>query len=278
MQLGRFGIWTSYGRIGEQNAGDAAKLVESLGFGTFWLGGSPRLPGTRALLEATDDLTVATGIVNVWAYDPAELAAEYAELDGEFADRLLVGIGIGHREATTRYARPLATMRDFLDGLDAAPTPLAPDRRCVAALGPKMLELCAERARGTHTYFVPVAHTRSAREHVGVGGLVAPELACVLDTDAERARATARAYAEVYLGLSNYTRNLLRFGFTDEDIANGGSDRLIDSIVPHGSAADVAVAARAHLQAGADHVCLQPLGQDGVPREEWTALAAALIG
>jgi probable F420-dependent oxidoreductase len=169
-------------------------------------------------------------------------------------------------------------MRDFLDGLDAAPTPLAPDRRCVAALGPKMLELCAERARGTHTYFVPVAHTRSAREQVGAGGLVAPELACVLDTDAERARATARAYAETYLALSNYTSNLLRFGFTDEDIANGGSDRVIDAGVPHGSAADIAVAARDHLQAGADHVCLQPLGQDGVPREAWTALAAALIG
>jgi probable F420-dependent oxidoreductase len=277
MDLSRFGVWTSYHAIGEENAGEAAKLVEDLGFGTFWLGGSPRLPTTRALLEATDQLAVATGIVNVWAYDPVELVAEYAELDEAFADRLLVGIGIGHREATSRYAKPLATMRAFLDGLDASRAPLPRDRRCLAALGPKMLELCAERTRGTHTYFVPVAHTRFARQQVGDGGLVAPELACVVDTDVERARAIARDYAKLYLGLSNYTGNLLRFGFTDEDIANGGSDRLIDAIVPHGSAADVAAAARAHLEAGADHVCLQPLGHDGIPRGAWTALAAALV-
>jgi probable F420-dependent oxidoreductase len=278
MDLGHFGIWTSLRGIGEENAGEAAKLVEDLGFGTFWLGGSPRLPTTRVLLKATDRLVVATGIVNVWAYDPAELAVEYAELDGAFADRLLVGIGIGHREATSQYAKPLATMRSFLDGLDACGARLPRDRRCLAALGPRMLELCTLQARGTHTYFVPVAHTRFARQQVGDGGLVAPELACVVDTDAERARATARTYAKVYLGLSNYTGNLLRFGFTDEDIANGGSDRLIDAIVPHGSAEQVAAAARAHLDAGADHVCLQPLGPGGIPREAWSALAAALVG
>jgi probable F420-dependent oxidoreductase len=277
MELSEFGVWTSYHAIGEENAGEAAKLAEDLGFGTFWLGGSPRLPTTRPLLEATERLVVATGIVNVWAYDPAKLACEYAELDSAFPDRLLVGIGIGHREATTEYARPLATMRAFFDGLDVAATPLPRDRRCVAALGPRMLELCAERARGTHTYFVPEDHTRFAREQVGDGGLVAPELACVVDTDVERARATARSYAELYLGLSNYTSNLLRFGFTEEDIADGGSDRLIDAIVPHGSAAEVAAAARAHLDAGADHVCLQPLGSDGIPRDAWAALAGELI-
>jgi probable F420-dependent oxidoreductase len=139
-----------------------------------------------------------------------------------------------------------------------------------------MLDLCRERSRGTLTYFVPPEHTRAARERVGADGLVATELACVLDSDAESARATARRYAEMYLGLRNYTGNLLRYGFTEDDIAGGGSDRLIDTVVPHGSADDIAAAAEQHLDAGADHVCLQPVGTRGVPRAEWSALASAL--
>jgi probable F420-dependent oxidoreductase len=219
---------------------------------------------------------VATGIVNVWAYDPAQLAREYAELGPEFGDRLLVGIGIGHPEATSDYTRPLGSTRAFLDGIDAAPTPIPPDRRCLAALGPKMLDLCAERSRGTLTYFVPPDHTRAARARLGAGPLIAAELACVLDTDAASARATARQYAEMYLGLRNYTGNLRRYGFTEADIADGGSDRLVDTIVPHGTAEEIAAAAREHLDAGADHVCLQAVGTRGVPRDQWTALASAL--
>jgi probable F420-dependent oxidoreductase len=276
MALGTFGVWTTYRGIGEENAGEAASLVADLGFGTFWLGGSPWLSSVRPLLEAGDTLTVATGIVNVWAYEPGKLAREYAELSPQFADRLLVGIGIGHPEATSDYTRPLASTRAFLDGIDAAPAPIPPDRRALAALGPKMLDLCRERSRGTLTYFVPPQHTRAARARLGDGPLIATELACVLDTDPESARASARRYAELYLGLGNYTRNLMRYGFTAEDIADGGSDRLIDTIVPHGTAEDIAAAARAHLEAGADHVCLQPVGVRGVPRDEWTALASAL--
>jgi probable F420-dependent oxidoreductase len=274
--LGTFGVWISHSVIGEENAGEAAVLVQDLGFGTFWLGGSPRLPAVRPLLEAADGLTVATGIVNVWAYEPGELAREYAELSPQFGDRLLVGIGIGHPEATSDYTRPLASTRAFVDGIDAAPTPIPADRRVLAALGPKMLDLCRERSRGTLTYFVGPDHTRSARARLGDGPLIATELACVLDTDARSARAAARGYAEMYLGLRNYTSNLLRHGFTDQDIAQGGSDRLIDAIIPHGTAEEIAAAARAHLEAGADHVCLQPVGVTGVPRAEWTALAAAL--
>lgn len=274
--LGTFGVWTVYRHIGEENAGEAAALVADLGFGTFWLGGSPRLPDVRPLLEAGDALTVATGIVNVWAYDPQQLAREYADLSPRFGDRLLVGIGIGHPEATSDYTRPLASTRAFLDGIDAAPEPIPPDRRALAALGPKMLDLCRERSRGTLTYFVGPDHTRAARDRLGDGPLIATELACVLDTDSERARAAGRRYAEMYLGLGNYTSNLLRHGFTEQDIADGGSDRLIDTIVPHGSAEEIAAAARAHLEAGADHVCLQPVGGTGVPRAEWTALASAL--
>jgi probable F420-dependent oxidoreductase len=276
MQLGEFGIWTSYNAIGVEHAGEAAELVEALGYGTFWLGGSPRLHSVRPLLAAGDHLTVATGIVNVWQNEPATLAVEYAELARDFPGRLLVGIGIGHPEATSDYRRPLSAMRAFLDGLDGADPPLPRDGRCLAALGPKMLDLSAERSLGAHPYFVPVEHARAARERLGPGALLAPEFACVLDTDVERARAAARKYAALYLGLRNYTSNLLRFGFTEQDIAGGGSDRLIDAIVPHGSAEEIAAVAHAYRDAGADHVCLQVVGVSGVPREEWRALASAL--
>ena len=276
MDLGPYGVWTTYAAIGEENAGRAAALVQDLGFGTFWLGGSPRLPALRPLLTGADRITAATGIANVWQYDPAELATEHAELAREFGDRVLVGLGIGHPEATSDYTRPLSSMRAFLDGLDRAPAPLPRDRRCLAALGPRMLELAAERSRGAHTYFVPVQHTRAARERIGSGPLIAAELACVVDADLASARRKARQYARRYLALGNYTRNLLGYGFTEADIAGDGSDRLIDAVIPHGSARDIAAVARAHREAGADHVCLQPVGVSGVPRAEWGALAAAL--
>jgi probable F420-dependent oxidoreductase len=276
MRLREIGIWTSYRSIGEDNAAEAAKLAEDLGFGAFWLGGSPLLPSVRPLLQATDQLIVATGILNVWANEPAQVAAEHAELTREFPGRLLLGIGIGHPEATSDYARPLSAMRGFLDGLDRADTPVPPDERCLAALGPKMLELSAERSLGAHTYFVPVTHTRHARERLGAVTLLAPELACVVDPDPERGRATARKYAELYLGLSNYTSNLLKLGFTESAIADGGSDQLIDAIIPHGTADEIAQAAGRHLAAGADHVCLQPVGVSGIPHQEWSALASAL--
>jgi probable F420-dependent oxidoreductase len=276
MQLGRYGVWTTYAAIGENNAGEAAALVQNLGFGAFWLGGSPKLSALRPLLAGADRITAATGIVNVWQYDPADLAAEYAQLAPEFGDRLLVGIGIGHPEATSDYRRPLSSMRAFLDGLDHAPAPLPRDHRCLAALRPKMLELAAERGLGAHTYFVPVDHTRATRQQLGSGPLIATELACVVDDDPTSARARARAYGQLYLALGNYTRNLLEFGFTERDFADGGSDRLIDAIIPHGSAEQIAAVAADHLEAGADHVCLQPVGVAGVPRAQWTALAGAL--
>jgi probable F420-dependent oxidoreductase len=277
MDLGKIGVWTAYRMIGEENAGEAAKLAEDLGFGTFWLGGSPQLPSVRPLLEATERIVVATGIVNVWGYDPAQLAAEHAALTSDFPGRLMLGIGISHPEAIEAYRRPLGTMREFLDGLDGAPQPVPKDERSIAALGPKMLDLSRERTAGTHPYFVPVEHSAFARERLGPGALVAPEVAVVLDTDRERARATARKYAALYLGLRNYTGNLLRVGFTEDDIANGGTDRLIDAVIPQGSAEQIAEVAQRHLEAGADHVCLQTVIVPGVPREQWTALAGALI-
>jgi len=276
MQLGEFGVWTSYRAIGEENAGEAARLVEDLGFGTFWLGGSPQLPALGPLLQATERIVVATGILNVWASEPERVASDFAELEARFPGRVLLGIGIGHPEATRHYDKPLAAMQSFLDALDAASAAVPTGRRCLAALGPKMLKLSAERSLGAHTYFVPVAHTRAARERLGETAILVPELACVLDDDLESARAKARAYAALYLGLGNYTNNLLHHGYNEHDIGDGGSDRLIDAIIPHGLAEEIATAARRHLSAGADHVCLQAVGVHGVPRPEWTALASAV--
>ena len=277
MNIGRIGVWTSYRPFGVERAGEAARLAEELGYAAWWLGGSPHVPDTRPVLEATSTLVAATGILNVWINDPAETAAADAALRAEFPERFMLGIGIGHPEATSDYRRPLTSMRAFLDGLDAAPDPPPVDERCLAALGPKMLDLAAERTAGAHTYFVPVEHTRAARERLGAGKLIATEVACVVETDAERAKAVAREYATLYLGLRNYTRNLLDFGFAEDDFADGGSDRLLDAIVPQGSAEQIAEVVRAHLDAGADHVCVQPLGEQGIPRASWTALAQALL-
>jgi probable F420-dependent oxidoreductase len=277
VELGQIGVWSSYRSLGIERAGEAAKLAEQLGYGAWWLGASPHVPQVRPVLEATSTLVAATGILNVWINDPAEVAAADAALRADFPGRFMLGIGIGHPEATSDYRRPLTTMRAFLDGLDASTAPPPVAERCLAALGPKMLDLAAERTAGAHTYFVPVEHTRFARERLGSGKLLVPELACVIDTDPVRAKAVARDYARLYLGLRNYTQNLLDFGFSEEDLAQGGSDRLIDAIIPQGSADQVAERVRAHLDAGADHVCLQPLGEQGIPRKSWTALSKVLV-
>lgn len=277
MDLGRIGVWTSYRSFGVERAPEAAKLVEQLGYGAWWVGGSPHVADIRPILDATTRLVGATGILNVWSNKPGEVAAADASLRADFPGRVMLGIGIGHPEATSDYRRPLTAMRAFLDGLDASPSPPPVDERCLAALSPRMLDLARERTAGTHSYFVPVEHTRSARERLGPGALVAPEVACVVDTDPVRAKAVAREYAKLYLGLRNYTQNLRGWGFTEADLAGGGSDRLIDAVVPQGSAAQIAEVIRAHLDAGADHVCLQPLGEKGIPRESWTALAKSLL-
>jgi probable F420-dependent oxidoreductase len=270
--LGRIGIWHRH----VEGAEGLAEL-EDLGYGTLWLGVSPGPADVRPFLERTRTLTIATGILNVWRHDPADVAAAHGRLNDEFGGRFLLGVGIGHPETTSEYRRPLATMRAFLDGLDAAERPVPRDERAVAALGPKMLDLAAERSLGAHPYFTPPDHTRFARERVGPGALVAPEVTVVVEPDTDTARELARAFAARYLRLTNYTANLLRHGFTEDDLANGGSDRLIDAVIPHGSAEQVAEAVYAHFDAGADHVCLQPVGHGGVPLEDYRALARVLI-
>jgi probable F420-dependent oxidoreductase len=267
VKLGRVGIW----RRRQDGPGPVPEL-EALGYGAVWIGSSPSVEEARPWLEAASAITVATGILNIWQHDPADVAAAHAAVTRDFPDRFLLGIGVGHPEATSDYTRPLTAMRRFFDGLDAG---VPREQRIAAALGPKMLDLAAERSLGTHPYFTTVEHTRFARVRIGPDALVAPELAVVVEPDAERAREVARDYAARYLRLTNYASNLLRFGFTERDIADGGSDRLIDEVIPHGSAEAVAEAVQVHFAAGADHVCLQPLGPGR--DEAYRSLAAALL-
>src|SRR5919107_4168951 len=260
MPFGRFGIWRRY-----QEGLGLVREVEALGFDTLWIGGSPALAEARPCLEATSTITVATGILNVWRHEPEEVATGHAELRRDFGERFLLGIGVGHPERTKDYKKPLAKMREFLDGLDAAEQPVPHGERIVAALGPKMLELAAERSLGAHPYLTTAEHTRFARDRVGPDAVVATELAVVLDTDDEAARAKARQYAAGYLDRRNYSANLLRLGFTEADIAGGGSDRLIDALIPHGSPERIAEAVHEHFEAGAEHVCVQPVGRGPAP-------------
>jgi probable F420-dependent oxidoreductase len=272
MELGRIGVWRRH-----QNGTGPVPEIEALGYGALWLGSSPSTEQARPFLAETTTITVATGILNVWKHEPAEVATGHAELTRDFPGRFLLGIGIGHPEATSEYTRPLATMRAFFDGLDAADPPVPPAERVAAALGPKMLDLAAERSLGAHPYFTAVEHTAFARERLGPDALLAPEVAVVVEPDPERAREAAREYAANYLRMSNYTRNLLRFGWTERDVADGGSDALIDAVIPHGSAEEIAEAVRAHLDAGADHVCIQPLGHGPDPVDDYRALAKVLL-
>ncbi|MDQ1129459.1 LLM class F420-dependent oxidoreductase [Microbacterium sp. SORGH_AS_0888] len=270
-RLGTVGVWRSNDLV------DAAlgARIEDLGYGALWLGGSPGADLTRAeeVLDATGRLRVATGIVNIWNEDAAELADSFHRIEARHPGRLLLGVGSGHREATAERAKPLEAMAAFLDVLDDRGVPA--EARVLSALGPRMLQLAAERSAGTHPYLTVPAQTREAREALGPDALVAPEQTIVLDEDRERVRATVRPFMRRYLGLSNYVGNMRRAGFGDADVAGEGSDALVDAIIAHGDAAALARAVRAHLEAGADHVCVQVLPLDDVDRA-LTALSEAL--
>ena len=270
MELGTVGVWTLRSATPEQ-----AVELERLGYGTLWLGAlaAEDLPGIERLLDATETLVVATGIVNIWSI-PAEVAIEaYRRIAAKHPDRFLLGIGAGHREMTTEYVKPYQALVDYLDALDAAGVP--PQRRVLAALGPRVLRLAAERTVGAHPYLVNPGYTRQARATLGAGPLLATEQKVVLGTDRAAVRAAGDPTLAFYLGLSNYISNLRRLGFDDEDFANGGSDRLFDELIVSGDPAQAAAGLRAHLDAGADHVVLQLLGADD-PMPGYRALAAAL--
>jgi probable F420-dependent oxidoreductase len=217
----------------------------------------------------------------MWTGAPADVGPAVADLESRFPDRFLLGIGASHAPMVSDYSRPYSHMVAYLDALDALETPVQVQRRALAALGHRMLELAAQRAAGAHPYFVPVEHTARARSIVGPAPLLAPEVAVVLETDPAAARALAREYASLYLELPNYTQNLRTLGFGDGDIDGRGSDRLIDAVIPWGNATTIASRIREHHDAGADHVCLQVIsatGRDGFPLAEYRELAGTLFG
>lgn len=279
--LGRVGVWVSGPAI-DEDPGAFAQLVERLGYTGLWIGGGntngAAFPRLEALLAATDRLVVATGIANIWAWEPAEMAQQAGRLAAAFPDRFLLGLGVSHaplvQQLGRQYEQPYSAMVGYLDALDAAGGERPP--RVLAALGARMLRLSATRGVGAHPYLTTPEHTASARSVLGPGPLLAPEQAVVLDDDADAARQRARGYLERYLRLPNYTANLRRLGWGARDLEGGGSDAFVDALVPHGGIDDVTGIVQAHLRAGADHVCIQPLADDGVDRRALEQLAPAL--
>jgi probable F420-dependent oxidoreductase len=276
------GIWSGGLRRhpddGEAQA--AAAELEELGFSALFIPGGPGgdevIHGVDRALDATRSIPVVTGIISVWAHEAAKVSAFFAKTEERHPGRFFAGLGVSHaplvdKDDPGRYSKPLTKMREYLDELD-----VPKERRLLAALAPKMLELARERALGTHPYFVPVEHTRLARERLGPEPILAVEQAVLLETDPEAARALARRHMTVYLTLPNYVRQLLAHGFTDEDVADGGSDRLVDAIVAWGDESAIAARIAAHREAGADHVCLQVVSEldQGLPLEDWRRLAA----
>ncbi|MCV7058632.1 LLM class F420-dependent oxidoreductase [Mycolicibacterium gilvum] len=253
--LGRFGVWT-----GEPVTPDQAVEIEKLGYGTVWVGASPAadLAFVEPILEKTETLQVATGIVNIWTADADEVAESYHRIEKAFPGRFLLGVGVGHPEHTQEYTKPYQALVDYLDKLDAAKVPTS--RMVVAALGPKVLKLAAQRSAGAHPYLTTPVHTGQARELLGPTVLIAPEHKVVLTDDAEKAREIGRGTVDFYLGLSNYVNNWKRLGFTEEDLERPGSDRFIDAVVAYGSPDEIAARLSEHLAAGADHVAIQVLG------------------
>jgi probable F420-dependent oxidoreductase len=253
--LGRFGVWTG-GPVKPEQAVE----IEKLGYGAVWIGGSPAgdLNYVEPILERTETLQVATGIVNVWTAPAEQVAESYHRVENAYPGRFLLGIGIGHPEHTQEYRKPYDVLVEYLDVLDAAKVPTS--RRVVAALGPKVLKLSAQRSAGAHPYLTTPAHTGWARNLVGNTVFLAPEHKVVLSSDAEKAREVGRKTVGFYLDLSNYVNNWKRLGFTDDDVAKPGSDKLIDAVVAYGTPDAVAKRLTEHLDAGADHVTIQVLG------------------
>ena len=260
---------------------DAAAELEELGFGAVWIGGSPDVTVAEPVLAATNRLVVATGILNIWQHPASGTAAKTASLLDRHADRFVLGLGVSHEVLVPQYAKPYSTMVAYLDELDTATPPVPATHRVLAALGPKMLRLSAARAAGAHPYMVPLPHTVEARRLLGAGPLLAPEINVVLETDPDRARHAARRHARPYLErMPNYTNNLRRYGFTDDDIRDGGSDRLIDALYLWGDEARIRDRAVEHYDAGADHLAIQVVRADpdpNPPMPEYRRLAAALI-
>jgi len=281
MDLGRIGIWSGQFWGDRDAVLEAAAELEELGYGALWFPNGPDIFARAGeLLGATRQIVVATGIASIWMHPASQAAAAHHALEAAHPGRFLLGLGVSHahlvdRAEPGRYAQPLAHMRAYLDALDAAPDPVPAGERVLAALGPRMLDLARDRGAGAHPYLVTPEHTRKARATLGEGRLLAPEQGVVLETDAARARAIARQHLARYLQAPNYVNNWLRLGFTPDDLADGGSDRLVDALVAWGDVDAIRERIAEHYRAGADHVCIQALTADpmALPRAQWRALA-----
>jgi probable F420-dependent oxidoreductase len=252
--LGRFGVWS--GPV----TPDEAVEIEKMGYGAVWAGGSPDagLSFVEQILDATRSLQIATGIVNIWKSPADQVAESYHRIEDAYPGRFLLGIGVGHPEAIDRYRKPYDALVEYLDELDAAAVPTS--RRVIAALGPRVLQLSKDRSAGAHPYLTTPEHTAQARQEIGPTTFLAPEHKVVLTTDTEHAREIGRQTVGFYLGLSNYVNNWRRLGFSETDVTKPGSDGLIDSVVAYGTPNQIAARLHEHLDAGADHVAIQVLG------------------
>jgi probable F420-dependent oxidoreductase len=255
-ELGRYGVWLGTRSL----APGLAAQIESLGYGAAWIGGSPDadLAWVEPALKQTTSLQLATGIVNIWAAPAATVAESYQRIESAHPGRFLLGIGVGHPEHTQQYQKPYDALVGYLDELDAANVPTS--RRVLAALGPRVLALAASRSAGAHPYLTTPEHTAKAREQLGNTVFLAPEHKVVLTNNAEEARRIGREAVGFYLNLSNYVNNWLRLGFTEQDVRQPGSDKLIDAVVAYGTPEAIAARVTEHLEAGADHVAIQVLG------------------
>jgi probable F420-dependent oxidoreductase len=285
MDLSGVGVWSHHLRYGDPaQSAEAAAELDELGFTALWIPdvGGPVLDSVDHLLSSTKHTVIATGILNLWMHEPSDVAARYASLTKTYGERFLLGIGCSHAplvdaEEPGRFRKPLAATRSFLDALDAAEQPVPVENRVLAALGPKMLQLSATRTRGAHPYLGTPDHTRQAREVLGDGPLLLPEQTVILTEDRAEARAVGTDWLRTYLGLPNYANNLLRSGFTEDDLLSI-SDRVFDAIIAWGDEEAIRRRVNEHRVAGAEHICVQVLTADPqeFPREQWRRLAAAL--
>jgi probable F420-dependent oxidoreductase len=283
--FGRLGIWLPRS-VSPDERKTVARAAESLGYETIWLAGGAG-PGVfgevREALDATSTAKVGTSIANMWAESPKDVTDAFHALEADYPGRFYLGVGPSHAPLVARnqlgaWQKPLAKSRGYLDEMDAEPVPVPADRRLLSALGPLALRLAAERTLGSIPYLVSVAHTTSARDRLGTAPLLAPELAVVLEPDAERARARAREFLAGYLGYPNYTGTFLRSGFDERDLENGGSDRLVDAVFGLGSVEAIGARIDEHRAAGADHVAIQVLPTDDHSRVDVLAAIAAERG
>jgi probable F420-dependent oxidoreductase len=284
--IGQIGIRSRPVGVGDLGAAiEAVQELEELGYGALWLNWEAIAERGDALAAATKRIVIGSSVASIWRYEPADLAAAHRQLADAHPGRFLLGIGISHAPTVERtvpgrvYAKPVASMLAWLDELDACRTPVPRDELVIAAIWPRMLGIARDRSAGAHPYLVPPSHSREARATLGEGPLLAPSHVAFVGADADQAREIARRHVNSpYLTLPNYANNWLRHGFDESDLADGGSDRLIDALVAWGDAETVAEKVREHRDAGADHVGIHLLADDPerLPRAEWRALAAAL--